>query len=489
MSSDLYSFFRFRQRPVSISLQLLLAVNTVLGIAIFSLLYFRYSNQMRIEIEKKHQSLNDEALTVHSAIDHLYRTHGTSDVQHYIDNICQRMRDETASCHNVVVQLDGRLLQSGSDTEDVENQLPAIKDAAISPDHLSSIKPYLIAASYSSGGLTVYTAEPLKGLQEAARHELRQQVFVLGLLGGLAALVVNIVLIRIVGQPLQLLLRTVDQLSVGDFSAKAPGFPSLEMNRLSEAVNAMSEKLQRNERERAAQLAKAQQIQRHLLPGAINVPRMQISHLFRPADIVAGDYYDFVPLRDDQWLICLADVTGHGIPAAMGATMLKSFLLTAAEEFSGDPAELLAAVNQRFSRLVLPDNFASMFLACWSPKQRELSWSSAGHDPGIVLRSNGQLEDLDSTGLLLGIDDHATWKTHQITLHRHDRVLLFSDGASETANPVGEIFTRRRLMQAFLNSAHLSIHEALSSLDVQLTTYRSGVSALDDLTMIGLQID
>ncbi|MFN3157671.1 MAG: PP2C family protein-serine/threonine phosphatase [Rubinisphaera brasiliensis] len=482
-------FYRSRQNPVSISLQLLLAVNTILGIAIFALLYFRYSSQMQIEVRKKHQSLNDEALTIHLAIDHLHRTHNTADIQEYIDSICERMWNESASCHNVVVQLDGRFIQSKSDQRHTSVQIASIAEAAISPSHQSRETPYLIVASYSSNGLTVYTSENLAGIQRAAWQDIKLQIFWLGFLGGLAALIVNIVLLRIVGEPLQVLLRTVNKISSGDFSSKAPDLPSLEMNRLSHSINAMSEKLLWNERERAAQLTKAQQIQRHLLPGEIRITGIRTSHLFRPADIVAGDYYDFVPLKDGRWLICLADVTGHGIPAAMGATMLKSFLLTAAEESAGDPAELLALVNQRFSRLILPDNFASMFLACWNSSQRELSWASAGHDSGILLQANSRVGALESTGTLLGIDEDASWLTKKITLSSGNRLLLFSDGASETANPQGEIFSRRRLTQVFRSLSHLSISDSLHDLDDQLQSFRGGPPLNDDLTMVALEVE
>lgn len=93
-------------------------------------------------------------------------------------------------------------------------------------------------------------------------------------------------------------------------------------------------------------MARAERIQQHLLPHDLNSPGLRVTHLFQPADTIAGDFFDRIELPNGDVVFCVADVTGHGVAAALTASMLKSLLSNAAEDFS-DPAEILASVNNR----------------------------------------------------------------------------------------------------------------------------------------------
>lgn len=474
--------------PRSIRFQLLAAVNLALGAAIVALLVVRYTNEMEDEVGKKHLGLNDEAAAVHAAATHLWEDHHADSVQLYIDTVCDRMRESDSPCHHIVVRLHDRVLQSRSHNHNDADIVAAVEAAAVATDHRSSVNErVIVVGSFADNGVSVFVSENLDNIRRSIRRDVFIQLAVLGLLGLVAAAVVNLVLIRIVTRPMQRLLLTVGQIADGQLGAESTSFGSYELQQLGSAVNLMSRTLKANDSERRQQMKKAREIQQHLLPRGVVIPGLMTADVFEPADVVAGDYYDFLPLSDGSWLICVADVTGHGVPAAMGAAMLKSLLQTATEQAPFDPVSIVDEVNRRFALTVLPGNFASMFLARWEPASRSLCWASAGHEPAILLREDGQLEHLESTGLLLGIDENADWEERSVTLQPGDRILLFSDGATDIRDPEGELFGRDRLIACFTDTARNATANALHSLNSVLDTYRAEQPLLDDLTLVLLE--
>jgi serine phosphatase RsbU (regulator of sigma subunit) len=167
--------------------------------------------------------------------------------------------------------------------------------------------------------------------------------------------------------------------------------------------------------------------------------------------------------------------------------MLKSLLLAASEQPPFDPATLLEEVNRRFAVTVLPGHFASMFLARWNPQRHELTWAGAGHLPGTLLSKSGGLEALRSTGLLLGVDADSVWKQRQITLTAGDRILLFTDGVTETRNPDGELFGTERLSAWFSRFSDLQPQDFVARIHAILSDHRGECCPSDDLTLVILE--
>lgn len=470
------------RRPQTIRFQLLLAVNLTLGAAFIGLLVLRYEREMNEEVREKQAGLNDEAIAIHAAVSHLSRDHNAQAVQSYIDTVCRRMCEKGAPDHHIVVRLKDETLQAHGHLEATPETLEAAAAGMNSADTAEQLG--LVAGSHNADDIGVIVSESLVNIRRATRRDVLTQLVVLAILGLVAAGVVSLVLLRIVSAPLDQLLATVEQIAAGELGVESPECGSREMQQLSAAVNSMSRTLQSSDDERRAQMKKAQRIQQHLLPNGIQIPGLQTGHVFEPADTVAGDYYDFLPLPDGSWLICVADVTGHGVPAAMGAAMLKSLLLAACEQPPFEPQAVLTEINRRFAITVLPGNFASMFLGRWQPESRELSWASAGHEPGVLLTESGRLDQLSSTGLLLGIDPDAEWQQRSVTLAEGDRVLLFSDGATETRSPDGDLFGRELLTARFSQFSSLTPEAALKRIGELLDVHRVEGPQSDDLTLV-----
>lgn len=473
----------------SIRSQLLLAVNLILGVVILVLLGLRYEREMRQAVKEKHANLDDEAIAIHAAVSHLSREHAAASVQQYIDNVCRLMCDSRSPDHSIVVQLEGTVLQAVCQHA-MSNALPNVGEMLdVSTAHQANSQDgTLVVGMHSSSGIKVYTSQSLATIRRAVRRDVLLQLGVIAGLGVLAAAVVNFVLLRIVSQPLRQLVQTVDQIGAGQLGTEAPATGSLEMVRIAEAINTMSRSLDNHERDRRRRMQKAWEIQQHLLPHHRNLPGVDSAHLFEPADEVAGDYFDFLELRDGSWLICIADVSGHGVPAAMGVAMLKMLLLVAAERDEIDPVSILNFANQKFCESTLPEHFASMFLGRWHPKSQSLDYASAGHEPPLLLTAGGAMESLSGTGLLLGVDPDAEWMLQTAHLAQGDRMLFFSDGVIESRANDGELFGRVRLAAWFSRYAELAPDQTVAELAQKLSDHRSEQLAEDDLTLLILDV-
>ncbi|MCA9013659.1 MAG: serine/threonine-protein phosphatase, partial [Planctomycetaceae bacterium] len=150
------------------------------------------------------------------------------------------------------------------------------------------------------------------------------------------------------------------------------------------------------------------------------------------------------------------------------------------------PAAVLEKMNSRFTASILPGNFATMFLGRWHPDSRELCWTSAGHESGILLKASGGLDQLRSSGLPLGIDLDAEWEQQTTTLAVGDRLLLYSDGATETRGANGDLFGRERLVAWYSRQVNSVSDEALAGLSDTLREYRGDRPRADDLTLVEL---
>ncbi|MCA9028197.1 MAG: SpoIIE family protein phosphatase [Planctomycetaceae bacterium] len=481
----------WRRKPRPIGFQLVLALNLVLGAALVALLTFRYFEEMNSEIQKRKVALDEEAIAVQVAVQHLWTEHSLESVQGYIDSVVQKMRRISLPCHQIMVRRNGTVLQTtplpeaNGRTEEMIVDMSAGK--GLNAEQQSINERGVVVGSDYQDGTAVIVSEELANVRRNIRRDVLTQLGVLGVLGLMAAGIVNFVLLRIVAVPLRQLQSIIDDIGDGNFGAQTSPQGSHEMQQLAETVNAMSHRLLESDRRRQQQMRTAKQIQQYLLPADEQIPGLQAAHLFHPADNVTGDYFDFLPFRDGSWLICVADVTGHGVPAAMGAAMLKSMLMTITEQPPTDPVAILNRLNRWFVHTILPGQFATMFLARWEPEACRLTWTSAGHEPGLLLDRTGRMTILESTGTVLGIDEASTWELRSEILNDGDQLFLFSDGATETFNPAERIFTRDRLIDVFQTCHSESPSTSLHTINEALIAYRGDQPLHDDLTLVVLQ--
>jgi phosphoserine phosphatase RsbU/P len=223
----------------------------------------------------------------------------------------------------------------------------------------------------------------------------------------------------------------------------------------------------------------ARNIQQSILPeGVPSAEGLDISVRYLPMTEVAGDFYDFHSLSDGRLGVLIADVSGHGVPAALIASMLKmAFVSNVAS--AADPADMLAKLNT-----ALCGHFSSHFVtavyAVIDVSQGSMSYSAAAHPPVLIRRGDGRVEELSENGLMLGAFDFAQYKNAVTHLNRCDQVLLYTDGLSEGSNQTDEQFGIERLKTCFDGSAAMSIERLFAT----TSAWTSKVPQQDDLTAV-----
>jgi len=198
-----------------------------------------------------------------------------------------------------------------------------------------------------------------------------------------------------------------------------------------------------------------------------------------PMTSVAGDFYDFIVANDTQAGLLIADVSGHGVPAALIASMVK-LAATSQRANAADPSALLAGMNS-----ALHGNTQSQFvtaayvhLDCIS---KSLQYSAAGHPPMLLLR-NGEVSEVVENGLILAAFDFATYTNARHSLEPGDRLLLYTDGLIEAANVGGDFFGQESLSALFRSTSALVPSAAANQIISSVQQWST--SQDDDLTVL-----
>jgi phosphoserine phosphatase RsbU/P len=239
----------------------------------------------------------------------------------------------------------------------------------------------------------------------------------------------------------------------------------------------------------------AREIQTWLLPGAPpQIPGLAIAYATRPANTVAGDYYDVFPrpgkTRDDDRIIfAVADVAGKSIPAAMLMATFQASLKTLSTAQVALP-ELVADMNKYACTNSQGGlRFTTAFLAEYDPARRTLAYINAGHNHPILRRNNGQIERLDVGGLPLGIQPDAKYESASIVLAPDDWLVIFTDGLVEAVNAYGAEFDEIRLLNTVAAGAALTPGEMLKRLMAELDLFVGSTPQHDDVTCMLLKAE
>lgn len=224
----------------------------------------------------------------------------------------------------------------------------------------------------------------------------------------------------------------------------------------------------------------ARRIQLSILPTHFPPsPHFQVAVRYVPMTSVAGDFYDYVVVEDSRVGLLIADVSGHGVPAALIASMVK-LAAASQREIASDPSQFLLGMNA-----VLCGNTQSQFVTAayvyLDSNSRELRYSAAGHPPMLLLR-DGAVVEVEENGLMLAVFDFATYSNARLRLEEGDRVLLYTDGIVEAVNAAGEFFGREALSEGLRKAAGHSPAEAADFI-LSLVQKWSAIQE-DDLTLI-----
>ncbi|NJN16935.1 MAG: serine/threonine-protein phosphatase [Oscillochloris sp.] len=219
-----------------------------------------------------------------------------------------------------------------------------------------------------------------------------------------------------------------------------------------------------------------------LLEAAPHLSGWEITAVSLPARSLGGDLYDFLPLSAGAHGIMIGDVSGKGLPAALRMAVARTVFRHEARR-NGPPADTLAAVNRGILSEI-PQGMVTMLYARLDLTRGRLRLANAGHTFPMVI--NGQVSEIELSGLPLGVDDESDYNEDCIDLNPGDSVLLYTDGVLEAENASGEIFSYERLEALVAANNRLKPRALVARLLSELRTWSNGVQS-DDITIVALR--
>lgn len=238
-----------------------------------------------------------------------------------------------------------------------------------------------------------------------------------------------------------------------------------------------------------SELEMARQVQLSILPSEIPRPNgLEIAARYLPMSSVAGDFYDFLVVDDKHVGILIADVSGHGLPSALIASMLQS-ALAGQSSHACDPSQVLAglnrAINGKFER-----HFVTAAYLFLDMEKRVVNYANAGHPPMLLWQAKpGRVFECTENGLMLGPFADADYVTVTISLDEGDRIVLFTDGVMEATNSTGVQFGIEGVSKLLESKRELPLGRFADALLYALSSWSEaaiGPQQSDDITLLAV---
>ena len=244
--------------------------------------------------------------------------------------------------------------------------------------------------------------------------------------------------------------------------------------------------LRRARRQREDELKEARDIQRNLLPKELpQVAGHEIAGVTQPVHFVGGDYYNVVRLSDRHLALCIADVSGKGLPAALLMSSLQAALKPLMAQ-NLPPRELCRRLNGMMCEITPLGKFISFFYAVLDYKEGRLTYCDAGHNPPLLVRQRGATIELSAAGAVLGQFPDWVYEQSDVELKAGDRLILFTDGLVEACGADFEPFGEDELARVVRANPETSAAELMGRL-MQAASEYCGGRFQDDASMIVLK--
>lgn len=333
----------------------------------------------------------------------------------------------------------------------------------------------------------------------------------------LVALLIGIRLTRTITRSVANLYKATEHINRGDFAHRIQVKERDQLAELQVAFNSMTESVEKliveqKEKERLqSELEIAQEVQAQLFPKATSsITTLELRGVCRPARIVSGDYYDFIPYGDEQMGIALGDISGKGISAALlmatihsavrayeqehliavtaGGTALQaarsgSVSLAIRNSPPQSPSQVLWLLNRQLYKTTQPEKYATLFLAFYDGHTRQLTYSNAGHLPPIILSEDGSLRRLETGGTVVGLFDNVEYEESTVQLSPGEIFIAFSDGITEPENEFGE-FGEDRLIETIETHRNLPLDRIADNVIAAVQDWIGSAEQPDDITVV-----
>src|SRR5271166_3634181 len=331
----------------------------------------------------------------------------------------------------------------------------------------------------------------------------------------LVALVIGMRLTRSITKSVAELYDATGHINRGNLSHRIEVRTSDQMAALEQSFNSMTESLskliaeQKEKQRLEGELAIAHEVQDLLFPADLSgLPSLEVHGTCRPARTVSGDYYDFIPLREQRMVLAVGDISGKGISAALlmatvhafvrayslepertlasvaGDGVIEGSLTTYGNGDSGlSPSVLMATLNYQLYRSTPAEKYATMFLVCYDADSRALTYSNAGHLPPLLLGGDGSVTRLQTSGTVVGLFDGMSYEESTVGMEPGDIFVGYSDGITEPENEFGE-FGEERLIELIQQHRDQPLSRISDIVTSAVSDWIAGGEQPDDVTLV-----
>jgi sigma-B regulation protein RsbU (phosphoserine phosphatase) len=235
------------------------------------------------------------------------------------------------------------------------------------------------------------------------------------------------------------------------------------------------------------ELERAREIQQSLLPKEIpQIAGFEVAGVWEPARVVGGDYFDVIRLNETKVAICIADVVGKSVSAALLMANVQATVRAYASERAA-PAWVCERVNSVLCSNIATGKFVTLFYGILDASKHEMRYVNAGHPMPILLRANGKTDFVEGSGALLGVFPEWKYEDSVLLLSAGDRLLLFTDGITEAESSSGEEFSQANLIKVARRGRELSPAELKAEVLGRVKEFCNSRMA-DDATLIVVDV-
>ena len=243
-------------------------------------------------------------------------------------------------------------------------------------------------------------------------------------------------------------------------------------------------------KERELQMGLAREVQERFYGVSVDLPGFDIAGNTVQAEEIGGDYFDFLPLAGGRLGIVAADVTGHGVSAALVMAEARAYLRAFCDQTEG-PAEIMTRLNLWLTKDLLPHQFVTLCLVCLDTSTHCMRYANAGHVPGIILDGNGALNaTLRSLDPPLGIFPDRTFRLSEpITLQHGDTLVLITDGVTERVDRNEREFGVDGTVRFVAEHRNEPARRILEGLQQTVQSFGDDEPFRDDVTTVVLKVE
>ncbi|MBL6448326.1 PP2C family protein-serine/threonine phosphatase [Fulvivirga sp. 29W222] len=254
-----------------------------------------------------------------------------------------------------------------------------------------------------------------------------------------------------------------------------------------------NKKLARKQLEQEAlrkELEIASDVQQFLFPESLPYGlRLKIEASYLPHDRVGGDYYDYIPINKNQFLICIADVSGKGIPAALMMSNFQASLRTLVRQ-TPNIKEIIEELNYHVLENAKGEKFITCFLGIYDHQLKTLVYVNSGHNPPLLVNRKGEIQLLEEGSTVLGALHPLPFINEGFITDLDDFLLFcYTDGVTETENESGDEFGMQKLLDYFSKNRNKDLKRIHQDIIIDLDGFKGRNGYKDDITMLSCKIE